>query len=95
MLLICIDVLPVYVSVYNLQAWCLWSPEEADRSPGTGLTDGCELPRGCWELNRGPVEGQRVLLTADISPALTFIVFCLLLENKCVACRALRMALSS
>lgn len=61
MLLICIDVLPVYVSVYNLQAWCLWSPEEADRSPGTGLTDGCELPRGCWELNHGPLQEQQVL----------------------------------
>ncbi|ERE77141.1 E3 ubiquitin-protein ligase [Cricetulus griseus] len=26
------------------------------RSPGTGVTDSCELPCGCWELNRGPLE---------------------------------------
>jgi hypothetical protein len=22
---------------------------------GTGVTDGCELPCGCWELNLGPL----------------------------------------
>jgi hypothetical protein len=27
--------------------WC-----ESIRSPGTGVTDSCELPCGCWELNR-------------------------------------------
>ena len=27
-------------------------------SPGTGATDGCELPRGCWELNTGPLQEQ-------------------------------------
>jgi hypothetical protein len=25
--------------------------------------DGCEPPRGCWELNWGPQEEQSVLLT--------------------------------
>jgi len=29
--------------------WCLWRPHEGVRSSGTGLTDGCELPYGCWE----------------------------------------------
>jgi hypothetical protein len=24
--------------------------------PGVGITDGCDLPRECWELNAGPLE---------------------------------------
>lgn len=28
----------------------LQGPEEAIRSPGTGVTDSCELLCGCWEL---------------------------------------------
>jgi hypothetical protein len=32
-----------------------------------GVTDGCELPSGCWELNPGPLEEQQVLLTAEPS----------------------------
>ncbi|EDM00356.1 rCG35761, isoform CRA_a [Rattus norvegicus] len=31
------------------------------------LTDGCEPPCGCWELNSGPLEEQSVLLTAEPS----------------------------
>ena len=40
---------------------------EIVRSPGTGITDCCELPCGCWELNWGPLEKQPVLLTAEPS----------------------------
>lgn len=36
---------------------------EGDRSTGTGATDICELPSGCWEQNPGPPEEQSVLLT--------------------------------
>ena len=42
------------------------------------ITDDCEPPRGCWELNSGPLEEQPVLLTSwAISPALsnTFLFF--------------------
>jgi hypothetical protein len=28
------------------------------------ITDGCEPPCGCWNLNSGPLEEQSVLLTA-------------------------------
>jgi hypothetical protein len=48
----CISVLPACVSV---------------RFPGTRITDSCELLRGCWELNLGPLEEQSVLLTAEPS----------------------------
>jgi hypothetical protein len=32
------------------------------------ITDGCEPPYGCWELNLGPLEEQSALLTAEPSP---------------------------
>jgi hypothetical protein len=31
------------------------------------ITDGCESPCGCWELNSGPLEEQSVLLIAEPS----------------------------
>jgi hypothetical protein len=31
------------------------------------ITNGCELPCGCWELNSGPLEEQPVLLTTEPS----------------------------
>jgi hypothetical protein len=31
------------------------------------ITDGCEPPYGCWELNSRPLEEQSVLLTAEPS----------------------------
>ena len=34
---------------------CLY---EGVRYSGTGVTDSCKQPRGCWELNLGPLEEQ-------------------------------------
>jgi hypothetical protein len=34
------------------------------------ITDVCEPPGGCWELNSGPLEKQPVLLTSE--PSLAF-----------------------
>ena len=48
-------------------------PEDCIRYPGTGVTDDCELPCGCQELNSGPVEEQQVLLTAE--PQTSFLTF--------------------
>jgi hypothetical protein len=31
------------------------------------ITDGCESPCGCWDLNSGPLEEQSVFLTAEPS----------------------------
>jgi hypothetical protein len=31
------------------------------------ITDGCEPPYGCWDLNSGLLEEQSVLLTAEPS----------------------------
>ena len=32
------------------------------------ITDGCEPPCGCWDLNSEPLEKQPVLLTAEPPP---------------------------
>lgn len=45
-------------------------PEGQHQTPGTGATDHCELPCGCWELNRGlfPWSTEKaVLLTREPS----------------------------
>jgi hypothetical protein len=42
------------------------------------LTDGCESPCGCWDLNSGPLEEQSVLLTAEPFLQPLFCVFILL-----------------
>ena len=36
-------------------------------TPEEGITDGCEPPCGCWEMNSGPLEEQSMLLTAEPS----------------------------
>jgi hypothetical protein len=37
-------------------------PAEGVRYPGTGVTDGCEPPCRCWELNPESLEGQPLSL---------------------------------
>jgi hypothetical protein len=71
-------VLPVYMSVYYMHAWCLQRSGEGIRSPGTGVVDGYELLCRCWKSNPGPLEKYPVLITtvsSSSSPALS--VFCL------------------
>lgn len=70
----------------------LWRPEVGVQVSATGVTGGCELPCGCWELSTDPLQDQPVLLTTE-SPCLpcvcksylknsyaTYIAF---LEPKC------------
>ena len=40
---------------------------EGVRSPGTRITDSCELPCGCWDLNIGPLEEQPMFLITEPS----------------------------
>lgn len=51
------------MSVYCVYAWCLLRAKKGIGSPRTGVMNGCEAPRGCWELNLGPLQEQGVLLT--------------------------------
>ena len=54
-----------------------------ERAPDL-ITDDCESPCGCWELNSGPLEKQAMLLTTEpsLQPQLiksfkiTFIYLC-------------------
>ena len=43
---------------------CLQTHQKRASDP---ITDGCEPPCGCWELNSGPLEEQSVLLTTEPS----------------------------
>lgn len=44
-------------------------PQEGIGSPGTVAAGGCELSRGCWELNLRPRQEQPVFSTAEPFPA--------------------------
>jgi hypothetical protein len=46
------------MSVYHMCAWLQWRSNI--RSPGPGVTDGCELLYRCQELNPDPLEEKPV-----------------------------------
>lgn len=51
---------------------CKWpqKPEEVGIGfSGAGVTDSCEPPRGCWELNCSPLQEQKVVLFTSHPPA--------------------------
>jgi hypothetical protein len=47
------------------------------------ITNGCEPPCGCWELNSGPLEEQSVLLTAEpsLQPVMGILPTCLFVHH--------------
>jgi hypothetical protein len=40
--------------------------------PWSWVTDGCELPCGCWELSPGPLQKQPIPLTTELPLQLLF-----------------------
>jgi hypothetical protein len=63
--IMCTGVLPARMSVYHL---CnTLGSQKSVESSGTGVTDSCEPPCGCWELNPEPLEEQPVFLTTEPS----------------------------
>ena len=60
--------------LYIMSAALARMPAQQKRPLGP-ITDGCELPCGCWELNPGPLEEQPVLLTAELSLQSHFLIF--------------------
>lgn len=50
--------LPAYFSIYYVHARC----QREVRRGANGITDGCDLPYGCWEWNLGSLQEQRVLV---------------------------------
>lgn len=57
-------VLPAWLSVYHVHAWCPPRPEGNAGSPGTRVI-GSRLPFGFWEPNLGPLQKQPLLLTTE------------------------------
>ncbi len=60
-----------------------------DRTTGVSnpITDGCEPPCGCWELNSGPLEEQSVLLTSEPSlQLLLLILFVVVFRDRVSLC---------
>ena len=54
----------LFYYVYSILSVCM--PEGQKRAPDP-ITDGCEPPSGCWELNSGSLEEQAMLLTSEPS----------------------------
>jgi hypothetical protein len=54
------------MSLYCVRDWCLWRPEEIITFRETGIRENYELC-GCWELNPGPMQEQKALLTTEPS----------------------------
>ena len=52
---------------------CLQRQEEGVRIPGAGKSS-YEPPHGCWDLNSGPFQDQKLLLTAE--PSLCPLNYC-------------------
>jgi hypothetical protein len=62
--------LKIYLSKYIVAV--LRDPRRGHRIP---ITDGCEPPCGCWDLNSEPLEEQSVLLTTQPSLQPDFEIF--------------------
>jgi hypothetical protein len=56
----------IYLSILCLWAHCSCLQTHQKRASDP-ITDGCEPPCGCWDLNSGPSEEQSVLLTTEPS----------------------------
>lgn len=62
--MLCVDVMSACI-MRTVYMWCLWQPEEDIRPPGTGVAEGLEQPRGCWESSLGPLGQEPVALTTE------------------------------
>lgn len=60
--LTCISVLLACMSVHHIHAWCLLRSKEGIGSPGSEITDGCELLCGYWDLNLDSLQEQVLLI---------------------------------
>jgi hypothetical protein len=68
------DLLFIYLFIYLLYMSALSAYTPAcQKTASDPITDGCEPPCGCWDLNSGPLEEQPVLFITESS--LHFLVF--------------------
>jgi hypothetical protein len=66
--------LKIYKFIYYIEVHCSCLQTHQKRASDL-ITDGCEPPCGCWDLNSGPLEEQSVLLTAETSLQPLHIIF--------------------
>lgn len=59
--------IPEYMSVCHTCAGSVGSKKRLRGSLGIGVTSGCELPSGFWDLDLGLLQDQQELLTAEPS----------------------------
>lgn len=52
---------------YHVHAWRPGTSEEAIKTPGTEITDGCEPRDEPWESNLGLLREPHILLTVEPS----------------------------
>jgi hypothetical protein len=62
-----------YIYMHHMVA-VPWRPEEGIRSPGTWITDGCELLCEYWELSLGLLQKEWALRSVSAGPKLHFLV---------------------
>jgi hypothetical protein len=55
-----------FIYLFHVCEYCSCLQTHRNRASDP-ITDGCELPYGCWELNSGPLEEQSALLTTEPS----------------------------
>ena len=71
---------------------CSWHQTHQKRASDS-ITDDCELPCGCWELNSGPLEEQSMLLIAEPSPACLSLFWYIPYHIKLLFCPSLTQLL--
>lgn len=72
--------LPTCMSVCSMHAWYLQISEGGLRSPGTGVTEGCDLPWGCWEATPGLLQEQALLISQPSFQPLIFLLYLLIFK---------------
>jgi hypothetical protein len=67
----CFNFLKTFILCTRVRCSCLQTHQ---KRASDLITDGCEPPCGCWDLNLGPLEEQSVLLTPEpyLQPILIF-----------------------
>lgn len=53
-----------YINSHHV--WWLWRSEKGTQSLETGVTEGQELPHGCWELNLGSLQEKQKFWATEL-----------------------------
>lgn len=57
-LVLCVDLQPAYMFMHRMPVWHSQRPKKGIRFFEIGVTDSCDGPCGCWELNSCPLKEQ-------------------------------------